>query len=215
MRNLIQCGAISLGWLRGEFLSLNKAIAVESGCCEQAAKSTVRAREIIFCTNTGRNKVPPALSNRTMAGWRIAYLVQRRPEWSFKVENFANGRESAKCYLLNAAAANFCPFRPIFIATGRIRRSIKVYLAAAERPFNITFYRLIVFTSIPSLSGAPPLPPGIRAGEKCIARSNFGPLHNKISEACMIARLSGPFYLLAPIDPPAIPCILPLSLSLT
>jgi hypothetical protein len=45
MRNLIQCGAISLGRLRGEFLSLNKAIAVESGCWEQAAKSTVRARD--------------------------------------------------------------------------------------------------------------------------------------------------------------------------
>jgi hypothetical protein len=37
--------AISLGLLRGEFLSLNKAIAVESGCCEQAAKSTVRATD--------------------------------------------------------------------------------------------------------------------------------------------------------------------------
>lgn len=89
--------------------------------------------EIIFCTNTGRNKVPPVLSNRTMA---TAHL-QSAPTWctTFKVENFANGREreraSAKCYLLNAAAANFCSFRPIFIATGRIRRSIKVYLAAA------------------------------------------------------------------------------------
>lgn len=50
--------------------------------------------EIIFCTNTGRNKVPPVLSNRTMA--TVAHL-QSAPTWctTFKVENFANGRERA------------------------------------------------------------------------------------------------------------------------
>jgi len=103
-----------------------------------------------------------------------------------------------KC-LHSVSAANFGPFRLIFIATGRIPRSIKVYLAA--RTFNITFYRLIVFTSISS----PLLFAPAREREKS-ASTNFQPhaRHNKISEACMIALLLGPFYLhllLPYIDP--------------